>query len=130
MSGCAGLTAEELDIPARGLRETIVGDAEGARLSPSQVFEADNWDLAQAQSLRSMQAAVVREDVAVLIGENRNIEPKCFDAAGDLLDLPVAVQSRVARVELQPLDRYTLDSKLAYATPAHALLLTLRAATK
>jgi len=61
-----------------------------------------------------MDAAVACEDVAVLIRENRNIEPKGFDAAGDLLDLPVAVQSRVARIELQALDRDALDVKLVY----------------
>ena len=38
-----------------------------------------------------------------MIGENRNIKAKRFDAARDLLDLPIAMDPRVARIELEPL---------------------------
>jgi hypothetical protein len=105
--------AQELIVPARGLGEAIVGDAEGACLFAGQVLEADDGDIAQAQPSCRMDAAVASEDLAVLIGQDRNVEPKRFDAARDLLDLPVAVQSRVARIHLQALDRDTLDQKLA-----------------
>src|SRR5229473_2098080 len=47
-----------------------------------------------------MNAAVAGEEVTVLIGQNRNIEAERLDAASDLLDLPVAMGSRVARVKL------------------------------
>jgi hypothetical protein len=64
-----------------------------------------------------MDAAVAGEDVALLIGQDRNIEPKRFDAAGDLLDLPVAMEPRIAGIKLEPLDRDTLDPKFADRPP-------------
>jgi hypothetical protein len=105
--------AQELIIPARDLGEPIIGDAEGTCLFPRQVLEADNRDLAQAQPPRRMDAAVAGEDIALLIGQDRNIEPKHFDAAGDLLDLPVAMAPRIAGIKLEPLDRDALDPKFA-----------------
>jgi hypothetical protein len=73
---------------------------------------------AQTQSPCRMYAAVAGEEVTVLIGQNRNIKAKRFDAAGDLLDLPVAMDPRVAGIKLEPLNRDMFDPKLAYhSTP-------------
>src|SRR5207245_10665111 len=73
------LTQEPL-IPARGLRQAIIGDAEGAGLFRRQVFEADDRDFTQPQSPRRIYAAVAGEEVTVLIGQNRNIEAERLDA--------------------------------------------------
>ena len=37
--------AQELIVPARGLRQSIVGNAEGARLICGQVLKPDNWNV-------------------------------------------------------------------------------------
>src|SRR5262249_44397590 len=78
-----------------------------------QVLEADNRDLAQAQPPCRMDAAVAGEDVALVISQDWNIEPKHLNAAGDLLDLPVAMAPRIAGIKLEPLDRDALDPKFA-----------------
>jgi hypothetical protein len=64
--------------------------------------------------LRRVDTAVAGEEVTVLIGQDRHIEAECPDAACDLLDLPVAVDPRVAAIKLEPLDRDMLDPKFAY----------------
>src|SRR5438094_666441 len=52
-----------------------------------------------------MHPAVTREDVDVVTGADRNVEPKRLDPAGDLLEFPAVVQSRLAPVEVHALDR-------------------------
>ena len=89
------------------------------------MLEADDRDFTQPQLPRRMDAAVAREEVTVVIGQNRNIEAERLDAASDLLDLPVAMDPRIAGIKLEPLDCNMLDPKLAHhpATPGSARVL-------
>ena len=64
-----------------------------------------------------MDATVAGEDLPLPIDQDRDIEPERFDAAGDLFDLPVAMEPWIARIKLELLDRDPLDQKLAYSTP-------------
>ncbi len=109
--------AQELIVPARGLRKPIVGNAEGARLLCGQVLKADNGNVAQAQPPCRMDTAVAGEDFALPIGQDRHIEPKSFDAAGDLLDLPVCMEPRIVGIKLELLDRDPVDPKLVGSMP-------------
>ena len=108
---------QEAVIPGRGFRQTIIRDAESARLFRRQVFETDNGDLAQPQSPCRLHATVASEEIALPIGQNRDIETKRLDAARDLLDLAVAMEPRVSGIKLEPPDSDLLDAKLAHGSP-------------
>jgi hypothetical protein len=59
---------------------------------------------------------VAGDEFAVPIGQDRYVEAKRLDAARDLLQLPFAMKSRIARVELEPPDCHMFDAELAHTS--------------
>ena len=80
------------------------------------MLEPDNRKFAQTQSLRRLHAAVAGEEVALPIGQYRDIEAKALDAAGDLLQLPLAMEPGIARIDLELPDSHMLDAELAHCS--------------
>src|SRR6516225_413970 len=71
--------------------------------------DLDARHLGHAELARRQHAAVAGDDAALAVDQHRIGEPKLADAAGDLRDLGVAVDPRVARVGDQRLDRAQHD---------------------
>ena len=60
------------------------------------MLKTDGRHLSDAQKLASLKPPMAGDDLRFSIDENRNIKAEGFDAAGDLLDLLLAVQPRVS----------------------------------
>jgi hypothetical protein len=69
------------------------------------MVEHDRGDFLETQALGGEHAAVTREDCALLVDENRDIEPERCDALGDAGDLLVGVDARVSLIRPQRLDQ-------------------------
>ena len=103
------LRRQRVLVPGRRQRQLIVADAIGARLICRQVLQANDGNIAQAQTLCRQQAAVAGDHRAVIGDQERRREAVTRDRGRDLRHLIIRMQPRIALVRLQARDRPPLD---------------------
>jgi hypothetical protein len=69
------------------------------------MIETDGGHGRKTEPLGGLDTAVARDDRPLGIDQDRVVEPELTDTGGDLLDLPVAVATRVPTMRLQILWR-------------------------
>src|ERR1700730_6070054 len=92
------LDCECLAVPAGVLRQFVVGDHVGASLDLRKVREAQHRDLRETKQLRRGNTTMARNNLAVVGRQHRIHEAEALDRRSNLLDLCLAVASRIARI--------------------------------
>ncbi len=92
------LDCEYLAVPAGVLRQFVVGDHVGASLDLRKVREAQHGDLRETKQLRRGNTTMARNNLAVVGRQHRIHEAEALDRRSNLLDLCLAVASRIARI--------------------------------
>jgi hypothetical protein len=85
-------------VPIGDLGKPIIGDHERTGLGRAQMVEAQCRHLGHAEFIRREQPPVTRDDLAIAIDQDRDIEAESFDAVGDLPDLLFAVTPRIGEI--------------------------------
>jgi hypothetical protein len=89
------LLREQTIIPGGDFGQPVIGNHEGARLNRGQVIEAQRRHLRQAKLFAGQQSTVSGYNIAEAINQDRDIEAKTLDTAGELQDLLLAVAPRI-----------------------------------
>ena len=95
------LLAEHPLIPGRVLGQAVVSDQESHALRLGEMTESNGGYLVPSQLACGQESPVARNDLLLVIDQERNVEPKRLDALSDLANLFVGVNPGVSRVRFQ-----------------------------
>ena len=73
------------------------------------MVERDRGYVLKPEAPGGEEPAMTREDAALRVDENRDVEPERRDAVGDAGDLPGGMNARVSLIGPQSLDRQPAD---------------------
>ena len=94
----AELELQQIEVPAGAERDLVVGDPQRALLRLREVRQHDRRHLGHPRRLGRQQPAMPGDDPALGIDQDRVGEAERPDRGGDLLDLPLGMGARVARI--------------------------------
>ena len=81
------------------------------------MLEAQGWHRVDAELAASEQPAMSGDHMAVAIDQDRDVETKSSDAFGNLLDLFLAVPTRICRVRFKLGSRARDDLQALMVSP-------------
>jgi hypothetical protein len=92
------LDRKDLAIPACDLGKLVVREDVGALVCFTQMREPHGWHNRHSDQLCGLGAAMSRNDLLVVIDQDRIVEPEPLDTPCDLLNLPFRMGPRVTRL--------------------------------
>src|SRR5271154_4073341 len=95
------LLAEHPLIPAGVPAQAVVGDQEGHALRLGEMTQPNSRYGVPPQLACGQKSPVARDDLLLVIDQERDVESKRLDALSDLANLFVAMNPRVSRVGFQ-----------------------------
>ena len=116
--------AQQTVIPACRLGKPVVRDIEGSCLCRCQMLQADDRHVTSAEPLQRLDPAMAGKHLVIPVHQDRNVEPKTLDTAGDLPDLPGVVLPRILWIEPDLTDGEVLDRQRFGILRTHFALLT------
>ena len=92
------LYRQQFFIPTGQLGQAVVGDDVCLDLCFGEVAQPDCRDLFEPEQLRRCQTPVARDDLPVLIDQDRVSPAECLDGRSDMPDLLVRVGTGISRI--------------------------------